>query len=484
VKKLLLVLAVLFLALPASAQQISQPYVTAARPTALQLLQASAGGTTWAPVTLNADVYAGATPGQLYVQSLTGASGNLNVNATVLKLSASGTTIQQQGTLANGVTQAAFALRGSVAGGSSATGGDIVVGGGGGTLANGNVVADLGTIPGSAESYLTLRRGGSTIMQFGATQGASSFDSIYFGGVTPSTTNYGFLGNATTSYLNATSQVNIAIGGTALYGFTSSSGLSLGHNFVTFGSALTGPQISQGSTSTPSATGAPMTVASQSATGATSIGGELDLNVGTGTSANGNAVINLGTHPTGAYNYAKINQNGATVGWLGQWPNTGASYGLWLGTPTPTTSNFALLSDNFGDVALNGASSLSLEAANSVMASVTQTAILVGAPILGGAVGVSNTSPFGVHGERSIALTVSRALTNTEYDAGRNIFTGTGSFTVTYPAVASNLASYGKWITNNATATLTVGDGGTNATVASGVTSFVWFDASGATVLK
>ena len=71
-KKLLPFLLALLVATTASAQTVGQPIVTAARPTALQLLQASAGGSTWAPVTIGGDALAGASPGLFKITGLQG----------------------------------------------------------------------------------------------------------------------------------------------------------------------------------------------------------------------------------------------------------------------------------------------------------------------------------------------------------------------------------------------------------------------------
>jgi hypothetical protein len=72
-----------------------------------------------------------------------------------------------------------------------------------------NLQAELG---GGSEAYLTLQRSGSQHIQMGAFPGGN-YDAIWFLG-NNSTTNYAFLGNASTTYLNGTATIYLEINGT------------------------------------------------------------------------------------------------------------------------------------------------------------------------------------------------------------------------------------------------------------------------------
>lgn len=68
---------------------------------------------------------------------------------------------------------------------------------------------------------------------------------------------------------------------------------------------------------------------------------------------------------------------------------------------------------------------------------------------------------------------------------GRQIYTGSTTSTLTYPAPASQRLSYRKWITNNTSVTLTITTGtGTTITVGAGATSYVNFSSTGCATLK
>lgn len=93
-------------------------------------------------------------------------------------------------------------------------------------------------------------------------------------------------------------------------------------------------------------------------------------------------------------------------------------------------------------------------------------------PILGG-----TDSPYGVHGQAIIALTVDKALVSSEYTKHIQRFTGTGSYTVTYPAPESDAAAYTKIVDNQTTGDLTVSTGGSGTVVlAAGVSALLIFD--------
>jgi len=100
-------------------------------------------------------------------------------------------------------------------------------------------------------------------------------------GATSSPHNAGFIFNTTTG---------------SIYDFwvNSASQVQIGANAITFTGTDTSPTLSQALVSTASATGQTLTIQSQNATGTTSIGGNLNLTSGTGTSVDGYVNLQFG----------------------------------------------------------------------------------------------------------------------------------------------------------------------------------------------
>lgn len=106
---------------------------------------------------------------------------------------------------------------------------------------------------------------------------------------------------------------------------------------VAFDLATLSPTIYQKDVTTASATGQVLTIQAQNATGATSVGGELLLKSGTGTSTGGNVRALV---PTGSY--FRVGAGANNVAWLGSY-GPDPTYGLlWLGAGTPSTINYAI----------------------------------------------------------------------------------------------------------------------------------------------
>lgn len=104
-----------------------------------------------------------------------------------------------------------------------------------------------------------------------------------------STVAFGNAGSNGTT-VNGGTTVSLLVGGVATFQTTSLALSSLVPT-ISFTSAQTTPKLNQATVATNSATGQALTVQAQIASGTTSIGGDLNLSPGTGTSSNGN--INL-----------------------------------------------------------------------------------------------------------------------------------------------------------------------------------------------
>ena len=183
---------------------------------------------------------------------------------------------------------------------------DDVTGAGGGTGANLTIHAgnELGTT--SIGGNLVLQSGagtnhaGSLILNYGA---ASVFTASSTGINITTPTNTGLSLNASNANMlvNVTGANGIYIAATtqvfrdnAAADWLTFTGLSTGASTATIATGVTSFTLSQADTTVASATGATFTIQAQNATGTTSIGGNLILQSGTGTSTSGNVVLKYG----------------------------------------------------------------------------------------------------------------------------------------------------------------------------------------------
>ena len=90
---------------------------------------------------------------------------------------------------------------------------------------------------------------------------------------------------------SANGTVTIQEGGNSVASFAAGTGLTVFKSLLQFGTGASSPVIQQASVSTNSATGQTLAIHAQNATGTTSVGGNLSLAAGTGTSTYGTVVI-------------------------------------------------------------------------------------------------------------------------------------------------------------------------------------------------
>lgn len=150
-------------------------------------------------------------------------------------------------------------------------------------------------------ALLKIKEGATPYIQMGHYQVGAVYGAIWFGNITASQTNFGFLGDGVTSvYLNipsATGQINLSFDG------TSAKGINITNTLLTsqiptwsFATGVATPKLNQADQTGASTNGQSLTIGAQNATGTTSNGGQLNLTGGTGTSVAGG--INLQTGGT------------------------------------------------------------------------------------------------------------------------------------------------------------------------------------------
>jgi hypothetical protein len=149
----------------------------------------------------------------------------------------------------------------------------------------GSVVVNkaLATNGATATDYggLIVQYGGSTAVTIGTYQEAAGYGAIYFGTAAPSSTNFGFLGNATQTYLNVPSggQLNLSFAGTSVNGVNITQTLFTLATCVTvqWASGIASPVINQAAAS---GNGQTMRHSAQSSNAANGNGGILQLTGG------------------------------------------------------------------------------------------------------------------------------------------------------------------------------------------------------------
>jgi hypothetical protein len=222
---------------------------------------------------------------------------NISANAFVATTSATGSNspiIGQNANNTNGATAANFTLQAQNASGTTSTGGNLILTSGTGTSTNGNVQLQVG-----ATTNLTL------------TSGSLAWASS----ITNPVINQANVTTASATGQTLTLQAQNATGTTSIGGnlslaagtgttnpgsilFTSGANYwNISANSFVATTTATGPNapiIGQNAVMTNSATGATFTLQAQNASGTTSIGGNLALTSGTGTSTDGYTLLQVG----------------------------------------------------------------------------------------------------------------------------------------------------------------------------------------------
>jgi hypothetical protein len=257
----------------------------------------------------------------------------------------------------------------------------------------------------------------------GVTGGSTAYGSIWFmdaGSAT--TTNFGFLGNQTISYLNNPVQVSLSIGGSSGTGLDLTAATALWHPpTLSWLSAVTSPTFTQAALASTSAgagaAGQPMTYsaqAGQAATGGTNAGGAggiLTLAPGQGgTSGGGQAgspgavVVALPTPAAGANESAlQLTRGGQLWGSIQPLFGTPASGALYLAgnaaALVPSATNFTIANNlNSGLLQINsaGAGQIQLQVGNAVYQALTASLIQFAKPV-----GGYSTTPLSFSGQTS-----------------------------------------------------------------------------------
>jgi hypothetical protein len=111
--------------------------------------------------------------------------------------------------------------------------------------------------------------------------------------------------------LDSVAPIEFRVGGTTI--------LSIGASGITFGETLSAPTITQAETDTASATGGTLTLAAQSTTGASSVGGDVFITPGAGVSDNGQGRLR-GVGAVEALMWGGAFPTGAKLGFFGAVP--------------------------------------------------------------------------------------------------------------------------------------------------------------------
>jgi hypothetical protein len=263
------------------------------------------------------------------------------VSGDFMYLGASGSTIE---IIPTGITWAAGVASptlqqstlGSVAIPQSITVSPQLPSGGSGTAAQntpGSFIVNVG-VPGAVgtagnEAFLQVQRGGVLQWQIGKQPGGSGY-SIFSGDVTPSGTNHVITEGSGVTYLNSTSTsgtVQLSLGGV--------NHLTMGASAITFtlptlqfAAAEASPTLSQLTSTT--GNGQNLTIASQA-----------PLN--SGTNSPGNIILQTPSPiSTGTPGYVQVQSGGTTFAQVGQAVNGSAYAYLWLGSASPSGTNYAL----------------------------------------------------------------------------------------------------------------------------------------------
>lgn len=269
---------------------------------------------------------------------------------------------------------------------------------------------------------------------------AASWGAIWMGTATPTGSNEVLSSNGSQTLLKASTEVTGVIGasiGFVLrstgFGIGTASGLNPAERLhvagnICFDTATSTPKVYQRDVTTGSATGQALTVQAQNATGATSTGGALVLQSGTGTTENGVVTVKSGSTTVATFGepQSTFTNRGLVVGtgtakiWLRSYPgfeNTDAT--IWLGPITPSGTNYTLsASSTIGT--LNAASKINLTIAGaSAAANFTSTGVRIGDS-------TSATEKFEVTGNIRISTTSSQKIfqqdfTTNEAGAGPNL---------------------------------------------------------------
>jgi hypothetical protein len=252
-------------------------------------------------------------------------SERLDVVGNVLLATTSAASIYQLTNATNGATAAALTLQAANASGTTSTGGDLNLTSGTGTTAPGALKLQRGGVTIGTISAIGLTVASTASATGRAAIGSligseASFGALWLGNITPSATNYAVYGGNNLTYMNAATELGLAIAN-SLQAIVRSTGVGVGLGSGTnpseklhvvgnicIDTATSTPKFYQRDNVTNGATAQALTVQAANATGTTSTGGDLNLTSGTGTTSAG--VVNI---KSGGTTKVTVNSTGATV---------------------------------------------------------------------------------------------------------------------------------------------------------------------------
>lgn len=245
---------------------------------------------------------------------------NLTASTASLQWVSSQTpTINQANNVTNGATGALFTLQAQNATGTTSTGGSLALTSGTGTTVAGNVNVQTGgvtkisvnptftTFNDTVEAYrITPISAGTTTLEAASTvtaliyrqadlttaSGTGATTTIQAQNETGTTSTGGNLVLTSGTGTTIAGSVIIQTGGTARI-TTGPTSATLNLTNLQFSSSVVNPLIRQNDDATNAITGDPLTVQAQNATGTTTVGGELRLTSGSGTTTNGAVVLQV-----------------------------------------------------------------------------------------------------------------------------------------------------------------------------------------------
>jgi len=152
-------------------------------------------------------------------------------------------------------------------------------------------------ISGGGEGTFQYQRNGQPYFTVqGLVGGPTSYAGIYLGpNLTPNTSNHCLVSDNTNVFVNSpgAGAVQLQVNGIVQENITSSS-IAITPVSLSWVTGTTSPKLAQADNTTSSATATNLTVQAQNATGTTSVGGNLVLTSGTGTSTNGTVNVQAG----------------------------------------------------------------------------------------------------------------------------------------------------------------------------------------------
>ena len=345
-----------------------------------------------------------------------------------------------------------------------------------------------------SEGYVQYQRGAVLHGAIGPFPTNSSEDGIWLGlnGSAVAGTNFNFLSDGASTFFNAPSSAGNLYFQTAAANSlaTFSVGSLVFYQPSTFNSAVAIAGQLQMTSATPtvivpsgsgaSATGVPLLFQGQNETGTTSTGGKLLLTPGQGTTKGGDAEVHLytataGTEPAFAV-FRNLSGTDTKIFTVQHWPNglaNGNAIYMGAAAVSPSTTNFAIL-EYAGALQFNAqtGASMQFQIGNvSAMSINSASSIVLSAPVTGDGV----SSPYGVHGDTTIAVGTGASVTITQYANAFFSISSTSAATLNgWPRAAAG-QGYSKAFSNTASFPITISDGTHSTIVPANSNHLVWF---------